>query len=156
IPVKTKQAQLVETVEQHVPAQVTLDLAPDLFPGGVVTKVTLPQALLLVGPDLSHGARLLAVVPAEACEESQQAPEAKALLVGAQDEIPIDGEAEALIERTDAVPHTAAPEHGFLRDVIHPHDGAAVVVRQHAASRLHAGAIDEDAVAVDDIDFRMF
>ena len=60
-------------MEQGVPAHVSLDLAPDLFAGRIVTKVASAQALLLVSADLEQGARLLSVMPAEAPEESRQA-----------------------------------------------------------------------------------
>ena len=46
-------------MKQHVAAQVSLDLAPDLLPARVVAKVPSPQALLLISADLEQGASLL-------------------------------------------------------------------------------------------------
>src|SRR5262245_54783171 len=142
-------------MEQHVAAQVSLDLAPDLLPARVVAKVPSPQALLLISADLEQGASLLSVMPTKAPQESRQALEAKTLIVGAEDEIPIDCEAKALIERADAVPHAAAPEHSFLGNVIHPLDHVPIVVGQHTASSLPAVGVDEDAMPIDDVDFRL-
>ena len=61
---------------------------PDLLPARVVAKV--PQALLFISADLERGASLLSVMPTKASQESRQALEAKTLIVGAEDEIPID------------------------------------------------------------------
>jgi hypothetical protein len=148
----TEQPQLIGTMKQDMPAQVSLDLPSDLFPGRVVTEVPSAQALLLGGADLEQGACLLPVMPAEAPEESRQPLEAKTYVVGAEDEIPIDCEAEALIERADAVPHPAAPKHGFLWDVIHPPDYVSIMVGQQATSGFPAVGVDEDPMPIDDVD----
>ena len=65
----------------------------------------------------------------EASQEAREALEPEARLVRSEDEIPIHGEAETLVEGADAIPHAATPEHGFLRDILHPLDGLRIVPR---------------------------
>src|SRR5215471_15682359 len=69
--VKPKQAQLVESVKQHVPTQVSFYIAINLFAGRVIAEVPATQSLLLFSTDLTNSSCLLAIVDPEASKKAR-------------------------------------------------------------------------------------
>ena len=112
----------------------------------------LAQSKLLVVADLHHCGRFLFVMDAKAGEESRQALEAKPCRLRAKSKVPIEGVLKAFVDRPHLLPDPTTPEHGLLRDIVHPFEGFPVVRGQHPPTDFRPILIDENPMAINDID----
>ena len=110
----------------------------------------------LFGADGVDGLRgFLLGVHAEGAEEIRDTHQFAAGLLEAGEEIPIEGELETGVDAAGEIPGAFAPEERFLRDVVDPFEDVGIVARHDPAADVAVVFIDDNAVAVDDIDLRV-
>lgn len=103
--------------------------------------------------DLSGG--FLGGVNAEAGEEIGDANDVGPGGLEAEEEVPIEGELERRVDTADAVPEAATPEKRFLGDEVVEAKNLRVVGRKEPAADFAGVFVDDDAMAVERVDFRM-
>ena len=71
-----------------------------------------------------------------------------------QHEIPIERVVKIDIHRSDLIPYTTTPEHGFLRYVARIKQRLGAMRRKNGAPDFRTGIVDKNAMPVDNVDVR--
>src|SRR5262245_362180 len=141
------EAKLISSVKQYVLAQIRPYLPPYFAVAHRSAKDSSANPIHLRNSNrLEQAKRFLILVSAEAPKEPRQTLELESRVLHPQDEVPVQCELEALVERTDLVPHPPAPEQGFLRHKIAVFDDLWIMWRQDPSADLPALMIDDHPV----------
>ena len=124
---------------------------------GHVAERASPDPLLFRAPDARHFASgLLCGVYAERTEEPRKMREPRADITEAEQQVPVDGKAERLVDASaDAIPDRSPPEQRFLWHIVGERQHAVVMRRKQPAPDFIAVFVDDDPIAVDDVDARV-
>src|SRR5450432_2423012 len=107
-------------MKQHMASEVAPNSPIDVLLVDLATDVTLPQAGRFTRPDVTHERCLLVIVDAKASEKSRHSGKAEALVLNAEQKLPVKRVLKCFVEAAELVPDPRTPKQCFLGNEIGP------------------------------------